>query len=309
MSSTKPLLILTFLVLIGCSSEPIDPDTTALPVALTDATSSSDEFGDYWYQGEAELTSYDLKQARYGEIHDGTAVLIFVTEDFSKDKQVKLDYPSRAGDDKINVLKLNKTKNFNTGIYPYSMMSSVFTPVHGDGYPRTLKVTTSSQEWCGHTYTQINRKRNNYHIEARSYFESEGDQDLQLKGAMLEDEIWTAIRLDPNQLPMGRVSMIPGTMYQRLGHLDFGVFEAQASMTEQEGDLLIYSISYPDLKRTLSISFSKTFPHEIEGWEETTTTSAGDLTTRASKKKRIMLDYWSRNGVADLPLRKDLGLD
>ncbi|MDP7238046.1 MAG: hypothetical protein QGI34_15090, partial [Candidatus Latescibacteria bacterium] len=40
-------------------------------------------FGDYWYQGKAEITSYTLKQARYGEIHDGHVVLIFVTEDFS----------------------------------------------------------------------------------------------------------------------------------------------------------------------------------------------------------------------------------
>jgi len=36
------------------------------------------QFGDYWYTGEAELTSYELKQSRYGEIHEGHAVLIFV---------------------------------------------------------------------------------------------------------------------------------------------------------------------------------------------------------------------------------------
>ena len=41
------------------------------------------KFGDYWYQGKAELASYDLNQSRYGEIRNGHAVLIFLTEDFS----------------------------------------------------------------------------------------------------------------------------------------------------------------------------------------------------------------------------------
>ncbi|MEQ8572775.1 MAG: hypothetical protein RIB63_01840, partial [Fulvivirga sp.] len=51
---------------------------------------STPEFADNWYAGKAELVSYNLKQSRYGEVHDGKAVLIFVTEPFSKKKQVKL---------------------------------------------------------------------------------------------------------------------------------------------------------------------------------------------------------------------------
>ena len=43
-----------------------------------------DELKTYWYNSEAEITSYNLKQARYGEIHEGKAALIFVTEPFSK---------------------------------------------------------------------------------------------------------------------------------------------------------------------------------------------------------------------------------
>ena len=81
-------------------------------------------FKSYWYNGEAEITSFDLQQARYGHTYPGQAVMIFVTEDFSKAKQVKLDHPEEAGNDRINVLKLNLTKKFNTGIYPYSMMLS-----------------------------------------------------------------------------------------------------------------------------------------------------------------------------------------
>jgi hypothetical protein len=83
----------------------------------------------YWFDGKAEVASYRLSQNRYTELHDGQAVLIFVSEDFSKSKQVKLDNPSKSGYDKVSVLKMNMTKTFLTGIYPYSIINSVIYPV------------------------------------------------------------------------------------------------------------------------------------------------------------------------------------
>ena len=311
MNSLRTFLpVLLLLTLLGCTANSgVQEEAPSVAVSLSDSAPPSDEFGDYWYQGEAELTSYTLEQARYGEIHEGDAVLIYVTEDFSKEKHVKLDYPQRAGDDKVNILKLNATKTFNTGIYPYSMMSSVFTPIQGEVYPKTLKVTTTSQEWCGHTFTQINMRKDKYDIQAFSYFESEGDQQKKLEKGMLEDEVWTAIRLDPDKLPTGTVDMIPGTMYQRLGHIEFDVHKAQATLDEEADGLMAYTLSYPKLGRTLSIHFSKDFPHEIDGWEETTSRGGQELTTKATLNKRIMLDYWAKNSLADLPLRQELGLD
>lgn len=41
-----------------------------------------------WFSGEAELNRYRLSQARYGELHEGEAVLIFVTEEFLPQEQV-----------------------------------------------------------------------------------------------------------------------------------------------------------------------------------------------------------------------------
>ena len=38
---------------------------------------AGEEFNAYWYAGKAEITSYSLQQARYGELRDGHAVLIF----------------------------------------------------------------------------------------------------------------------------------------------------------------------------------------------------------------------------------------
>lgn len=272
----------------------------------------SRQFGDYWYQGQAELTSYDLEQARYGEVHRGEAVLIFVTEDFSRAKQVKLDHPEAAGDDRAKVLKLNLTKKFTTGIYPYSMMTSVFTPV--DLSP-TLKVTTSSQEWCGHTFTQLNRTPAGYRLTELSYFESEGDETLDLEDAVPEDGLWTVIRIDPSALPTGRVRLIPGTMFQRLRHQPWQPREADAALAPDPEDpaLTTYTLDYPELGRTLTIRFRSAFPHQIESWEETYVSGWGPgaarLTTRGVAQKRMLLDYWNHHDVKDAPLRAELGLD
>ncbi|MEL7148626.1 MAG: hypothetical protein AAFO69_19785, partial [Bacteroidota bacterium] len=111
-------------LMIACSS-------TGRPVQES-TTFSGQDFNSYWYQGKAEITSYALEQARYGEVHPGKAVMVFVTEDFSRSKQVKLDFPGRAGNDAVKVLKLNALWKFNTGIYDYSVMQSTFTPVDWD---------------------------------------------------------------------------------------------------------------------------------------------------------------------------------
>lgn len=272
-------------------------------------------FGDYWYQGKAEITSYKLKQARYGELHDGDAVLIYVTEDFSEKKQVKLDRPDEAGDDAVKVLKLNALRNFNTGVYPYTVMTSAFSPVDRDRHPRTLKITTSVQEWCGHAFVQLNLQDDQYHVQQYSYFESEGDRNEELEAVITEDEIWTTIRLNPDDLPTGEVTMIPGTLYQRFDHTAWRTVNATAILMPEtyEPEIMVYNlVYYPELNRTLTIRFRRDFPHEIESWEEVEFASDGttkELVTTAVRNKRLMLDYWTKNSVVDVGLRRELGLD
>ena len=268
------------------------------------------EFNKLWFDGQAEVTSYDLKQARYGEVHDGHAVLIFVTEPFSKSKQVKVD-EKKGGSDQTSVMKLNFTRKFNTGIYPYSMMTSVFTPIEEGKAGKTLKVTTSSQEWCGHTFTQLNLEEDHYEVLLRSYFESEGDKSIDVAGVMLEDEIWNLIRTSPDKLATGEIDIVPGTQFQRLSHESFQVRKATAQMSEED-DMSVYSLTYPHNNRNLTIRFSKEFPFTIEGWQETYTSgwgaSAKTLTTMATKKVSLRTDYWTRNGLGDAEWRQKLGL-
>ncbi len=295
------------LLLAGCSHAP-EPAPAAPAAPAPDP-----RFGAYWYQDEAEITSYRLDQARYGEMRSGSAVLVFVTEDFSRTKEVKLDDPAAAGDDAVKVLKLNLIKKFVTGIYAYSMMTSVFTPIDLAAEPRTLKVTTTSQEWCGQTFTQLNLVPDAYRVRAFSYFESEGDRDFAIDPALLEDEIWTRIRIDPDSLPTGEIELVPGTMTQRLRHTPIEVAPAEASREDGGDGTTVYRISYRDDDHVLAIRYRTEFPHEIEGWEETYVDPFAEeprrLTTRAVKDRRVLLDYWRHHGTDDVHWREELGLD
>lgn len=265
-------------------------------------TPLSIEFKDYWYAGDAEITSYQLEQVRYGEIRKGTAVLVFVTEDFLADIQVKADHYNEKN---TSVLKLNATKNFVTGIYPYSIMQSTFFPVSNDQH--ALKISASIQEWCGHVYTQLNN-RDTFEITSHSYFQGEADQDFNLEKTWTENELWTKLRIDPNGLPTGSIEIVPAIEYLRLKHETIKAYTANASLKNG-----FYTISYPDLNRSLKINFNTQFPFDILGWEETTISGHGaatiTLTSKATRLKSMKSAYWTKNTNADQELRESLKID
>ncbi len=276
--------------------------------AAAEAGTDNTEFNEYWYAGKAEVASYALKQSRYGEIHDGDAVLIFVTEPFSRSRQVKLDYPDRAGNDKLTVMKLNYVKKFNTGLYPYSMMLSAFTPVDTWNHPKTVKVTASMQEWCGQAYTQINLKKDAYAVESYSYFEQEGDRDFTIGDAFLEDEIFNRIRLDHKTLPVGEFKMVPGLFFTRLKHENLKPQKVTAQLKKNTADLT-YAVNFQESGRTLEINFQKKFPYQILSWKETYRGIGNNaLTTEATLKKQLFTDYWTKNNRTDTYLRDSLQL-
>ncbi len=250
----------------------------------------TETFKKYWYSAKAEVNSYNLQQSRYGETREGKAVLIFVAEDFSQKKQVKLDEPENAGSDKVSVLKMNFTKNFITGIYPYSMMLSVFTPISRNQFANTLKTTMSSQEWCGLVFTQLNLKSKKYNLQSNSYFEKEGDESRELKATWLEDELWNLIRLDPENLPTGQVEIIPGSFFSRLLHV--GLAAQPVIITkEDQGQEIAYTISMPSQRPPLSIHFQKTFPHKTLRWQEDFIERGKPVQTKAVLDKTIVTDH------------------
>jgi hypothetical protein len=265
----------------------------------------NNDFNAYWYAGKAELNSYDYYINRYDEPRNGYGVFVFVTEDLSKSKQVKLDNPAAAGDDRVPVLKLNAIQRFQTGIYDYSMMSSLFTPVDIQKYPRSLKATTTVQDWCGHVFSQLNLKGDKYHISQYSYFEMEGDNISDTEGAMYEDEVFTRLRINPMSLPTASTRIIPNMTYTRIRHKPIAPQNAKIDIKDAPNGLKTCIITYTDVKRRMEVSFEAAFPHKIMGFTE----YEGDKKLSEAKLRKTLMDaYWEHHDLKSDPMRADLGL-
>ena len=279
-----------------------------------DMTSKEVDIDKYWTQGLAEINVYALSQNRYQENHNGQLISVFVREDFLHQKQVKNE--RYTNQNTTPILKNIQLRKFTTGVYDYSMFTSTFTPLDRTRFPKTLKVSSSSQEWCGNVYLQFNYRDNAYQTELRSYFEGEGDQNVIINNGILEDELFNVLRMDPNSLPQGNFQMIPSANYVQLKHAKLASTAAKGALqhyVEKEFsgiDLKEYIIEMPALKRTLRIVFENKAPYKIVGWLDSYPSAFDNKirTTKISLQKQKMLDYWSKNSLKDIKLRKELGI-
>jgi hypothetical protein len=130
----------------------------------------------HWGDGKAELSGYRLTIPRYGAPREGTAVAIFVTEDFLEGSRVKAESPGDKGS--FPAIKLNLIQDFQAGLYDYNMMTSTFVglqPSGGRPVGAISKVSFGSQEWCGHVYDQLLFDARSVRQTTHSYFEGEAD--------------------------------------------------------------------------------------------------------------------------------------
>ena len=180
------------LVLGGCSS----PETAAPPPPVVAKAKESAsvvpvidkrfdaKFWAVWGDGKAEVNTYNLTFPRYNQKRKGVAIAIFVTEPFSNSARVKADPGKHRESDVVPVMKLNLIKKYQTGIYDYSDMMSAFValaPADGQPAGSTLKASFSSQEWCGHVYSQMLFGRDHIGFTQHSYFDGEADQNSELE--------------------------------------------------------------------------------------------------------------------------------
>ena len=287
-------------IILLCSILVINCNRLGLEKSIDQNIFLDQEFKNYWFDGTAEITSYELNQYRYCQNRKGSSVLIYVTEDFLPNKQVKANKESSST---LNILKLNRTKNFLTGIYPYSIMTSVFTRL--EKKKPLVKISSSIQEWCGQSYIQLNR-RGNLKISSHSYFEGEADQNINLKDNLTEDEIWTLIRTQPELLPKGKILILPSIEYLQLNHKKIKFYEAETSIIEKEG-IITYSIIYAELQRKHSISFKKVKPYRIIEWTEYDLRFPEQV-TKARIIKTVKLPYWKLNNLGEENYRDSLGI-
>lgn len=309
----KQLPIFALLLLFACNTVQEPTETTPAAEKEMAAGHFTGGLTDYWYEGKAEINTYELQQARYGEIHPGQVSMIFVSEDFLTDRQVKNDnYTNPAS---TGIIKTNMIRRFTTGVYDYSVMSSVFTPTKTDEQPHTLKVTTSMQDWCGQTFTQLNHDGGGaWDAQLRSYFEKEGDTNETIPADFLEDEIFNRIRSNAGDLPTGKFNVIPSTAYLLMMHKPYKAYEAEVILGGYEGDLfdtpglMRYTLNFTDLDRSLDVYFDAKPPYVIRGWTEKVTSRGKKLETVARLTHQVREPYWSQNSVADGERRALLGL-
>ncbi len=259
-----------------------------------------------WGDGNAEMSSYAAVSSRYGAPRDAELVLIYVTEGLNRATMVKDD----AADDALSVLKLNISEKFDTGIYPYSVMTSIFSPV--DAYRaerfQPVKLTLTAQEWCGHVFRGVWPGLEGFRSTLYSYFagEDESDQTMQAPvGTLYEDALLIQLReLDGPFADGGDWSghIVPSLWQQRVTHEPLAALAATITRTDADRDgkpVTRFVLTYGEYSRTYDVE--KASPKRVVAWE----TSTGD---RAVLQGTDRLPYWRLNGPGDESNRARFGL-
>lgn len=307
-----------FALLLACGAAPAD-STASLPSAAAAPATAPRDFWAHWGDGKAELSGYALTQPRYGEPRDGTAVLIFVTEDFSWSERVKADPGQHPDADIRKVLKVNANRDFQTGIYPYHVMTSVFARVDaGDGMPAfsPIKTAFSAQEWCGMVYTEATMGPGDLRRVEHTYFD--GDTRPPATIAVPGDVVYgDALPLvvrgfgGPAVEPGGEATVPwwPSTLSVRFAHEEPKLGEARIARAAATETLVVPAGTFTVERWTVSPKGEPATtwwveaapPRRVVAW-------AGEDGERAELRGSARLPYWKLNNPGDEPWREKIGL-
>ncbi|MSR61603.1 MAG: hypothetical protein EXS08_04035 [Planctomycetes bacterium] len=298
-------------LLLACSCSPA-PQGTAKPAEPL----VGGEFEALWYDGQAEMNGYRWQGTRYGELRTGEAVAIFVTESMGAKEHVKVDRPAEYKGEVLTVLKLNLVRDFQTGLYDYNTMSSVFVGVNELA---PLKLTFSSAEWCGHVYEELDVRPQGVALDVHSYFQGETVQEkLDAKpDALFGDQLFVWLRgLRGHVLAPGETRRLPyltDTFERRLRHgeASWGELEvtreaAPQNVTVPAGAFaaVFYRLEASD-GRTGSVAIESAYPHRLLSWSWS---RGAELLDSAQLTGSQRMKYWELHGEGQESLRKQLGL-
>jgi hypothetical protein len=280
-------------------------------VELLEPQPASDAFYRTWSDGKAELSGYRVTTPRYGQLREGTAVLIYVTEEMNKRTLIKDDTGTVPPGDKEVVLKLNNMLDFRTGIYPYKVMTSVFSPVGSSGRERfaPAKISFSAQEWCGQVFHMLKPTVDAFDSEIRSYFSSEGDADEHRSTpafTLYEDALFIQLRELDGPFNGGKDwsgHLVPAVWSTRKRHVD--VDAVPATISRAAGDrsgiaATLFTLRYDDFERTFFVETGGS--RRLLGW----TSSDGE---NAEILKTARLPYWQLNGNGAESYLSEIGLE
>lgn len=281
---------------------------------------ASEAFWQAWGDGNAEIATYAATVSRYDSLREASVVLVTVTEPVDRTTWVKDD--SARGDARLDVLKLNHMETFQTGIYPYSVMTSTFMPVADFGADvggrfAPAKVTLTAQEWCGHVWHGVWPGAGGFRSQMRSYFAGEGDADRTAEappGALYEDALFVQLReLDGPFAGGGDWTghVVPMLWEQRMAHRPLAAVAATIARADTlvagpDGVALAatrFRLAYAGLRAPVVRTFvvERAAPRRLLGW----TSSRGER-VRLVRSRRV--PYWRLNRPSDLDWRDSLGL-
>ena len=262
------------------------------------------DFWRTWGDGKAELSGYRATVMRYGAPREAEIVLVYVTEPLDRATLIKDD---EAGTRAVPVLKLNFSEKFQTGIYPYSVMTSVFAPV--DGYLPArfgpVKVTLSVQEWCGHVFHGVWVGEREYESQIVSYFASEGEHTETIESgadALYEDALFIQLReLDGAFANGGDWSgpLVPRLWNARRAHVPLRPVAARIVRAHRDGGVDRFTLTYASVERSFDVE--QTGAKRIVAW------SANDG-EHAEILQTARLPYWALHDPGNESYREQLGL-
>lgn len=303
-----------FLLLAGCGT----PNGPAWPDAPT--AGASDAFWKTWGDGNAEVATYAATVSRYDSLRAASVVLVTVTEPVDRTTWIKDD--SATGNARLDVIKLNHMETFQTGVYPYSVMTSVFMPVADFGADvggrfAPAKLTLTAQEWCGHVWHGVWPSAGSFQASMRSYFATEGETDRTVeapKGTLYEDALLVQLRELDGPFAGGADwsgSLVPALWEQRMAHRPLApvaatIARADTAVAGPDGDPLAatrFRIAYAGARGPFvrTVVVEKQAPRRVLGW----TTSRGE---RVRLVRSLRMPYWRLNRPGDTRWRDSLGL-
>lgn len=307
--------------------------STLLFASLLAAGADQPLFEKHWNDRKAELSAYALVQPRYGEPREGHAVMVWVLEPFSRSKAVKLDAPGKTPKDVVRVMKLNHLRTFETGVYEYDLMTSVFSPVvfgeaeHLARAPR--KVAFSSQEWCGTVFHQLVRQReDDWQSTWFSYFEAEGDGQARVAAdprLVFDDETWWRVREHTAPFAPGTYPFHPSLMTLRISHAEAESGTLTVARSDKPEKITVPAGRFEVVRWDLTMKWGaggqqrqrrtiwveRAWPRRIIAWEGEVAGFNGKnepSRERAELTGSIRNTYWQHNHVKDEGLRRELGL-
>jgi len=296
---------------------PLAPLLLTLGCAPAQPPSGGDDPLQAWYDGQAEVNGYRWRGTRYGELRTGEAVAIFVTETLGAKEHVKVDHPEAQRGDTLTVLKLNLVRDFQTGLYDYDTMCSVFVDVRD---LVAVKQTFSSGEWCGHVFDEIDVRGRELRHVVRSYFQGESvDTALPMRpGGLVGDDllVWLRGLRGPVLAPGAtrRVPYLTDPFERRLRHGEARWGELTVLRAAEEAEVtlpagtfraVVYRLEASDGRRGL-VQIEAQAPHRLLGWSWE---RDGEVLDAAELTGSRRMKYWELHAEGQESLRRDLGLD